>query len=92
MKDERLEKMRQEYEEIPIPAGLRQRVEEGIERGKAEREEVTRMRKKSKVVTFVKAAGGAVVAAMLAITIMANSGASVANAMIHRGGGDLPGV
>ena len=28
MKDERLEKMRQEYEEIPIPAGLRQRVEE----------------------------------------------------------------
>ena len=82
MKDERLEKMRQEYEEIPIPAGLRQRVEEGIERGKAEREEVTRMRKKSKVVTFVKAAGGAVVAAMLAITIMANSGAVIANAMM----------
>ena len=82
MKDERLKKMRQEYEEIPIPAGLRQRVEEGIERGKAEREEVTRMRKKSKVVTFVKAAGGAVVAAMLAITIMANSGVVIANAMM----------
>ncbi len=82
MKDERLEKMKQEYEEIPIPADLRRRVEAGIEKGKAEREEVRNMRKKSKVITFVKAAGGAVVAAMLAITIMANSGASIANAMM----------
>ena len=40
------------------------------------------MKKKSKVITFVKAAGGAVVAAMLAITIMANSGATIANAMM----------
>ncbi|MGI6000111.1 MAG: DUF3298 domain-containing protein [Candidatus Merdisoma sp.] len=82
MKDERLEKMKQEYEEIRIPAELRQRVEAGIEKGKEEREEVTRMKKKSKVITFVKAAGGAVVAAMLAITIMANSGATIANAMM----------
>ena len=82
MKDERLEKMKKEYEEIRIPAELRQRVEAGIEKGKEEREEVTRMKKKSKVITFVKAAGGAVVAAMLAITIMANSGATIANAMM----------
>ena len=82
MKDERLEKMKQEYEEIRIPAELRQRVEEKKKKGKEEREEVTRMKKKSKVITFVKAAGGAVVAAMLAITIMANSGATIANAMM----------
>ena len=40
------------------------------------------MKRKSKVILFVKTAGGAVVAAMLAITIMANSGASIANAMM----------
>lgn len=82
MKDERLGKMKQEYEEIRIPANLRRRVEEGIQKGKQEREEMTHMKKKSKVIRFVKVAGGSVVAAMLAITIMANSGASIANAMM----------
>ena len=82
MKDEKLKKMEQEYKEIPIPEELLRRVEEGIQKGKEDREEVVRMKKRSKVISFVKAAGGAVVAAMMAITIMANSGASIANAMM----------
>ena len=40
------------------------------------------MNKKSKLIKFVRNTAGAVVAAMLAITIMANSGASIANAMM----------
>ena len=39
------------------------------------------MKKNSRVSGFVKAAGGAAVAAMLAITVMANSGAGIAHAM-----------
>ena len=82
MKDERLEKMKQEYEEIRIPAELRRRVEAGIQKGKEDGEEIIRMNKKSKLIRFVRNTAGAVVAAMLAITIMANSGASIANAMM----------
>ena len=40
MKDERLEKMKQEYEEIRIPAELRRRVEAGIQKGKEDGEEI----------------------------------------------------
>ena len=82
MKDERLEKMKQEYEEIRIPAELRRRVEAGIQKGKEDGEEIIRMNKKSKLIKFVRNTAGSVVAAMLAITIMANSGASIANAMM----------
>ena len=82
MKDERLEKMKQEYEEIPIPAELRRRVEAGIQKGKEDGEEIIRMNKKSKLIKFVRNTAGAVVAAMLAITIMTNSGASIAKAMM----------
>ena len=82
MKDERLEKMKQEYEEIRIPAELRRRVEAGIQKGKEDGEEIIRMNKKSKLIKFVRNTAGAVVAAMLAITIMANSGASIAYEMM----------
>ena len=82
MKDERLEKMKQEYEEIRNPAELRRRVETEIQKGKEDGEEIIRMNKKSKLIKFVRNTAGAVVAAMLAITIMANSGASIANAMM----------
>lgn len=70
MKDEKLEKMREEYQEIPIPAELKERVERGIREGK-----------KHSVIPFVKTAGGAVAAAAIAITVMANSGANIAHAM-----------
>ena len=74
MKDERLNKMNQEYHEIPIPAELRQRVEAGIREAKKEQ-------KKNKMIVFVKTAGGAAAAAVIAITVMANSGAGIAHAM-----------
>lgn len=94
MKDERLEKMNQEYHEIPIPAELKQRVEAGIREAKkdlaaenethtatTERKRRPMKKKNSKMITFVKTAGGAVAAAAIAITVMANSGASIAHAM-----------
>ena len=74
MKDERLSKMNQEYHEIPIPAELRNRVNAGIRVAKKER-------KKYKTINFTKTAGGAVAAALIAITVMANSGANIAHAM-----------
>lgn len=77
MKDKRLEEMKQDYENIRIPKELRQRVEAGIREAKEEKN----MKKKSKVVVYAGRIAGGVVAAMLAITIMANSGAAIAHAM-----------
>ena len=74
MKDERLRKMNQEYHEIPIPAELRNRVNAGIRAVKKER-------KRNKTIVFTKTAGGAVAAALIAITVMVNSGANIAHAM-----------
>lgn len=74
MKDERLRKMNQEYHEIPIPAELRNRVNAGIRAAKKER-------KRNKTIVFTKTAGGAVAAALIAITVMVNSGANIAHAM-----------
>ncbi|MCI8598257.1 MAG: DUF3298 and DUF4163 domain-containing protein [Lachnospiraceae bacterium] len=81
MKDNRLEDMKVDYKTIKIPEELRQRVDMGIEQAKKEKEEEKGMRQKSKVLVFTKRAAGGVVAALLAITIMANSGASIAHAM-----------
>lgn len=97
MKDERLEKMKQEYQEIPIPAELRARVEAGIREAKkakaaesefhsidtvtTEGKKRPMKKKNSKMILFVKTAGGAVAAAAIAITVMANSGANIAHAM-----------
>ena len=91
MKDERLDKMNQEYHEISIPAELRQRVETGIREAKKdmeterqttiERKKKPMEKKNNKMITFAKTVGGAVAAALIAITVMANSGASIAHAM-----------
>lgn len=74
MKDERLRKMNQEYHEIPIPAELRNRVEAGIREAKkdmaTENQTTTAttekkrkpVKKKNKMIAFVKTAGGAVAA------------------------------
>lgn len=77
MKDKRLEEMKQDYENIRIPKELRQRVEMGIREAKEEKN----MKKKSKVMVYVGRVAGGVVAAMLVITVMANSGAAIAHAM-----------
>ena len=91
MKDERLDKMNQEYHEIFIPAELRQRVETGIREAKKdmeterqttiERKKKPMKKKNNKMITFARTVGGAVAAALIAITVMANSGASIAHAM-----------
>ncbi len=77
MRDKKLEEMRQDYEHIRIPEELRQRVEAGIRQAKEE----TRMKKKSKVIMYTGRVLGGVAAAMLVITVMANSGAAIAHAM-----------
>lgn len=77
MKDKRLEEMKQDYENIRIPKELRQRVETGIREAKEEKN----MKKKSKVMVYVGRVAGGVAAAMLVITVMANSGAAIAHAM-----------
>ena len=91
MKDERLDKMNQEYHEIFIPAELRQRVETGIREAKKdmeterqttiERKKKPMKKKNNKMITFAKTVGGVAAAALIAITVMANSGASIAHAM-----------
>ncbi len=86
MKDKRLEEMKQDYETIRIPKELRQRVEMGIRKAKDEERKEKIMEKnsgkrRSKIRVYgVRVAGGAA-AALLAITIMANSGAAIAHAM-----------
>lgn len=93
MKDERLDKMNQEYHEIPIPAELRQRVETGIREAKkdmeteqqasTERKKKPMKKKNNKIIVFAKTVGGAAAAALIAITVMANSGANIAHAMAN---------
>lgn len=80
MKDKKLEEMRNDYENIRIPAELRQRVEAGIRQAKEEKEE-KKMKEKNKTIKFVKRATAGVAAAMAAIVIMANSGVAIAYAM-----------
>lgn len=77
MRDKKLEEMRQDYENIKIPAELRQRVEAGIRQAKEE----TKMKKRSKVIVYTGRVAGGVAAAMVMITVMANSGAAIAHAM-----------
>ncbi len=77
MRDKKLEEMRQDYENIKIPAELRQRVEAVIRQAKEE----TKMKKRSKVIVYTGRVAGGVAAAMVMITVMANSGAAIAHAM-----------
>lgn len=46
-----------------------------------ERKKKPMKKKNNKMITFAKTVGGAVAAALIAITVMANSGASIAHAM-----------
>ncbi len=79
MKDNRLEDMKKDYETIEIAEELRSRVEEGIRQAK---KEVNQMKgKTTKTVRFWKRTAIGVAAALLAITVLANSGPTVAQAM-----------
>lgn len=77
MNEKKLEEMKQDYENIKLPEELRQRVAEGIRQAKEEQH----MEKKSNIIGYIGKAIGGAAAAMLVITILANSGAGIAHAM-----------
>ncbi len=77
MKNERLKNMQQDYEQIPIPNDLRQIVENSIQEAKKEEPEM----KKSKISLYIRRTAECAAAILIVITIMVNSGASVAHAM-----------
>lgn len=77
MRDKKLEEMRQDYKNIRIPEELRERVETGISQAKEE----TKMKNRSKILVYTGRIVGGAAAAMLMITVMANSGAAIAHAM-----------
>lgn len=77
MKDKKLERIRQDYEKIKIPQDLQKKVEAEIQRAKKK----TQMNKKAKVIMYSKRIVGGIGAALLLITVMANSGSAVAHAM-----------
>ena len=77
MNEKKLEEMKQNYENIKIPEELRQRVAEGIRQAKEEQH----MEKKSNIIGYIGKAIGGAAAAMLVITVLANSGAGIAHAM-----------
>lgn len=79
MKDERMTELRQDYETIPVPQELKERVIRSMEQAK---EELTAPR--SQVHSWKKylcRSAQAAVAALLAITVMANSSETIAYAM-----------
>lgn len=69
-----LEKLKEEYHNIPVPASARENMMAGIEKAKKEK----RMRI---VIQFTKKTGLTAAAALLAITVMANVSPTTANAM-----------
>ena len=76
MNEKKLEAMKQDYENIKIPADLRQRVMTGIQQA-----EEDKMEKKSNITVYAGRSLGGIAAAMLIITVMANSNANIARAM-----------
>lgn len=77
MNEKKLEEMKQDYKNIKIPEELRQRVAEGIRQAKEEQH----MEKKSNIIGYIGKTLGGAAAAMLVITVLANSGAGIAHAM-----------
>lgn len=76
MERKRIDEMKLEYETYPVPEEALNRIKAGI--AQAEKEEKSM---KNKVYHFVKTTGISAVAAMAAITLLANSGENVAMAM-----------
>ncbi len=88
MNEKKLEEMKQDYEHIKIPKELRQRVEAGIRQAKGEESENMKEiknenneNKKSTIAVYIGRIVSAAAAALLLITVMANSGAGIAHAM-----------
>lgn len=80
-----INEMKQEYETIPVPWNLKQRVKEGIAQAKKEEEEGTLRKEKKfskKTVLGLKFTGGAV-AALAALTLLSNLNTPAVRAMEH---------
>lgn len=78
MKDNRLEKMKMEYENIEIPAELKKRVSMGIQQAKEENQWESGRKRYCPI--WVRSCAGAV-AAMIAFVIVVNCNANIAYAM-----------
>ncbi len=81
MKDNRMDDLKMNYENIEIPKELRQRVEQGITQAKTDMIVEGRPGSKQKTHRFVKAVVAGVVAAMAALIVVVNVNSSVAYAM-----------
>ena len=77
MKNRKLENIKYDYEHIPVPDDLRRRVDTAIHEAKKEENQM----EKSKAVQYIRRIAEGAAAALIIITILANSGASIAHAM-----------
>lgn len=78
MKEDRLDKLKQEFDSIPIPEGLDFRVRASIEQAKQAAEKEKQAMKKKRI---WKTVGTTAAAVMLMIVVLANSTAGIAHAM-----------
>lgn len=74
MNQDKMNQLKQEYDEIPVPKDARQRMQAGISQAKKEQKGLIIMK-------FTKNTGGVAAAAMLTITLLANLSPTTANAM-----------
>lgn len=83
MKEDRLDELRREYESIPIPGDLEFRVRASLEQAKQdlEREQRNAVKKRKNILKIWRNTGITAVAALMAIVVLANSGADMAAAM-----------
>lgn len=79
-RSDKLEDMKKDYETIPLPEGLKARVEQGIAQAKQE-EERTERKRISRGALWGMRIGGCAVAAMLGLTVLTNINSSAAKAM-----------
>lgn len=80
-----IEKLKQEYENIPVPPQARVRMQQGINQAKKEmnqeQNQIKKAQKRGNIMKLVRTTGGTAAAAMIAITLMANFSPTTANAM-----------
>lgn len=79
MREDRLEKMREEYESIPVPEDLEFRVRASVERAK--REQTKEPKQKRSLYRVFQRTGLTAVAAMLGLVVLTNASPTVAYAM-----------
>lgn len=76
----RIEEMKQQYSQIPVPEELKGRLEETIKQAAREIEREEKNMKRAKILKYTKRTAGVAAAAVFALVISVNSSASVAHA------------